>query len=284
MLQKVKLIECPRDAMQGIHHAIPTPLKVKYLNLLLQAGFDTIDIGSFVSPKAIPQMADTPDVLNRILPSSTKLLVIVANKRGIDEAVQRNNVTYLGYPFSVSETFQQRNTNASIADAMEHVHYLKEQCAIHGKTPVVYISMGFGNPYGDPWSPDIVCRWAEQLIETGIPIISLADTIGVADVKTIAFLFGKLIPAFPGIEFGAHLHTLKTNWKEKVDAAYHNGCLRFDGAFKGYGGCPMAADELTGNMPMEYLLDYFNNPIKIEPAKLQEILAVADEVFLNSSQ
>jgi hydroxymethylglutaryl-CoA lyase len=280
MAQKVKLIECPRDAMQGIHKFIPTQLKIKYLNLLLQAGFDTLDIGSFVSSKAIPQLADTAEILGKILPSKTKLLVIVANKRGIDDAIKFHNVNYIGYPFSISETFQQRNTNSSIAEAMEVVKYLKMQCDAHQKTPVVYISMGFGNPYGDAWNADIVCRYVEELVKLKIAVISLSDTIGIADKKSIEYLFGTLIPRFPETEFGAHLHTLKTNWEEKVDAAYNNGCLRFDGAFKGYGGCPMAADELTGNMPMEFLIDYFNNPINISPALLQEIFEVADELFL----
>lgn len=280
MSQKVKLIECPRDAMQGIHHFIPTSLKLKYLNLLLRAGFDTLDIGSFVSPKAIPQMADTKEIIEKVETSNTKLLTIVANARGINEAVTYKNIDYLGYPFSISETFQHRNTNASIAESLVQVEYLKQQCDAFNKIPVVYLSMGFGNPYGDEWNADIVCRWVEKLVELNIPIISLSDTIGIADTQSISYLFGKLIPAFPQTEFGAHLHTLKTNWKEKVDAAYSSGCVRFDGAFKGYGGCPMAADELTGNMPMEFLLDYFKNPIHITEDLLQEIFSVADEVFL----
>ncbi|MCX6190385.1 MAG: hydroxymethylglutaryl-CoA lyase, partial [Bacteroidetes bacterium] len=240
MVQKVKLIECPRDAMQGIHKFIPTNLKILYLNLLLQAGFDTLDIGSFVSPKAIPQLADTKEVLENIAPSETKLLTIVANTRGMDEAVKHHNVTYLGYPFSVSETFQQKNTNASITHALEQVKYLKQQCDNNGKIPVVYISMGFGNPYGDAWNTDIVCQWVEKLVELNIPIISLADTTGIAEVKSIDYLFKKLILDYPETEFGAHFHTLKTNWKEKVEAATNQGCRRFDGAFKGFGGCPMA--------------------------------------------
>ncbi len=281
MLQKVKLIECPRDAMQGIHKIIPLELKVKYINLLLRAGFDTLDMGSFVSPKAIPQLADTPLVLEKIEPSQTKLLVIVANKRGIDEALKFANISYLGFPFSISETFQRRNTNSTIAKALEEVKYLKAACDLHHKTPVVYLSMGFGNPYGDAWDVQIVSHWVEELVKLDIPVISLSDTIGIADVKTIAYLFSTLIPRFPGTEFGAHLHTLKINWKEKIDAAYDNGCLRYDGSFKGYGGCPMAADELTGNMPMEYLIEYFKNPLGIQDSLLQEIFYAADEVFLN---
>ncbi len=280
MVQKVKLIECPRDAMQGIHKFIPTELKVKYLNLLLQVGFDTIDIGSFVSPKAIPQLADTKQVLERINPSATKLLAIVANSRGIDEAVKHTNITYLGFPFSISQTFQNRNTNASMEQALEQVKYLGTQCELYQKTPVVYISMGFGNPYGDEWSVDIVCRWVEKLIELKMPIISLADTIGIAQVKHIEYLYSTLIPAFPETEFGAHLHTPKNTWREKVDAAYNHGCTRFDGAFKGYGGCPMASDALTGNMPMEFLLDYFKGSLTISPELLADIMSVADDVFL----
>ncbi len=282
MAQKVKLIECPRDAMQGIHDFIPTSIKLKYINLLLSAGFDTLDMGSFVSPKAIPQMADTKELLLHLNPSPTKLLTIVANKRGIDDAAGFENVTYLGYPFSISETFQQRNTNASISEALEQVEYLKLQCDKKHKIPVVYLSMGFGNPYGDEWNVDIVCDWVNKLSELEIPIISLSDTIGIADIKSITYLFSTLIPSFPAVEFGAHLHTLKTNWKEKVEAAYNSGCLRFDGAFKGYGGCPMAADELTGNMPMEFLLDYFNNPIQLNPVLLSEIFNTADEIFLKN--
>jgi hydroxymethylglutaryl-CoA lyase len=283
MLEKIKLIECPRDAMQGIKRMIPAEKKIAYLDLLLKAGFDTIDIGSFVSPKAIPQMADTAEVLNRIQwkSSSSKLLVIVANKRGIDEAAQFKQVSFLGFPLSVSETFQQRNTNSGIKQAFETVKYLKQACDAGKQTPVVYISMGFGNPYGDPWDINIVQSFTDQLVDMGIPIISLADTVGAADVKTISYLFSGLIPKFPGIEFGAHLHTQKSNWKEKIDAAYTNGCLRFDGAVKGYGGCPMAADELTGNMPTESLLEYFKGKVNIDPEVMREVMQKADEIFMS---
>ncbi len=283
MLPHIKLIECPRDAMQGIKTFIPTNVKIKYLNILLKAGFDTIDIGSFVSPAAIPQLKDTADVLNAIDTSGSvsKLLVIVANRRGIDEAVKFSGVTYLGYPFSISETFQQRNTNASIAEAVEQVKYLKEQCDKHQKIPVVYISMGFGNPYGDPWNVDIAASWAEKLAGIGIPIISLSDTIGIADTASLSYLFSGLIPAFPHIEFGAHLHTVPYNWQPKIEAAYASGCRRFDGAIKGYGGCPMAADDLTGNMPTENLIAFFREHLsQFRHDLLPEILKEADEVFL----
>jgi hydroxymethylglutaryl-CoA lyase len=281
MLQKIKLIDCPRDAMQGIKTFIPTNEKISYLNLILKAGFDTVDIGSFVSPKAIPQMADTAEVLRSIDMQGldTKLLVIVANQRGIDEAVQYDQVTYLGFPLSASETFQQRNTNSGIKEAFETVKYLKRSCDIYKKTPVIYISMGFGNPYGDTWNVDIVKAYVDELASIGIPVISLSDTIGIATPESISYLFGGLIPQFSSIEFGAHLHTLKTNWREKIDAAYQNGCLRFDGAFKGYGGCPMAADELTGNMPTEFLLEYFKDKVNIDEKLLSQIMQKADEVF-----
>ncbi len=281
MLQKIKLIECPRDAMQGIKTQIRAETKISYLNLLLKAGFDTIDIGSFVSPKAIPQMADTPEVLEKIewQSSASKLLVIVANKKGIDDALKYRQVTYLGFPLSVSETFQRRNTNSGIDEALQTVQYLHQECNRSGKIPVVYLSMGFGNPYGDPWDVNMVIHYADKLAETGVQVISLADTIGCATPDSIASLFSGLIPKFPGIEFGAHLHTVRSTWKEKIDAAYQNGCLRFDGAIKGYGGCPMAAEELTGNMPTELLLDYFHENVKIEPMLLNAIMQKADEVF-----
>lgn len=283
MLPHIKLIECPRDAMQGIKDFIPTNVKIKYLNILLKAGFDTIDIGSFVSPAAIPQLKDTAEVLDKIewQDSVSKLLVIVANRRGIDEAVKYPMVTYLGYPFSISETFQQRNTNASIADALEQVKYLKEQCEKHNKIPVVYISMGFGNPYGDPWNVDIAATWAGKLAEIGIPVLSLSDTIGVADTDSISYLFSGLIPAFPNVEFGAHLHTIPWQWKPKIETAYQSGCRRFDGAIKGFGGCPMAADDLTGNMPTEHLIVFFREQLpQFKHYLLPEILHAADEVFL----
>lgn len=265
MMEKVKIIECPRDAMQGMKGFIPTEKKVDYINSLLEVGFDTIDFGSFVSPKAIPQLADTALVLSKLnwSPEKSKLLAIIANTRGAIEASMFDEITYLGFPFSVSETFQQRNTNASMDEALKRVEEIQIICAKQNKQLVLYISMGFGNPYGDPWNPEVVMKWSEKMIGLDIKIISLADTIGVADPEVISMLFKDLIPSFPGIEFGAHFHTTPGAWREKVIAAYANGCRRFDGAIKGYGGCPMAKDELTGNMPTERLLSFFEDE-KIE--------------------
>ncbi|MBR9921121.1 MAG: hydroxymethylglutaryl-CoA lyase [Bacteroidetes bacterium] len=280
----VKLIECPRDAMQGLKEFIPTETKTAYLNQLLSVGFDTIDFGSFVSPKAIPQMRDTAEVLGglELDKTNTKLLAIVANTRGANDAAQFEEITYLGYPFSISETFQLRNTNASIAESLDRVKTIQEICVASNKQMVVYISMGFGNPYGDPWNAEIVQKWADQLIDLGIGILQLSDTIGVSNPDSISYLFSKLIPAYPDIEIGAHLHTEPTNWKEKVRAAYENGCRRFDGAIKGYGGCPMAKDDLTGNMPTENMWHYFKNR-EIETGLNEEAftksMAMAVDVF-----
>ncbi|MCB0703697.1 MAG: hydroxymethylglutaryl-CoA lyase [Saprospiraceae bacterium] len=255
----VKLIECPRDAMQGLKEFIPTEIKAAYLNQLLQVGFDTIDFGSFVSPKAIPQMRDTAAVLSKLKlqSDSAKLLSIVANLRGAQDAVQFDEISYLGYPFSISETFQLRNTNATIGESMDRVKAMQEICVQADKEMVVYISMGFGNPYGDPWNAEIVQKWADELIALDIRILQLSDTIGVSNPDSIAYLFSNLIPAYPDIEIGAHLHTEPHNWKEKIHAAYEHGCRRFDGAIKGFGGCPMAKDDLTGNMPTENMWHYF---------------------------
>ena len=251
---EVKIIECPRDAMQGLHAFIPTDVKVSYLNELLKVGFDTIDIGSFVSAKAIPQLADTAEVLSRIdtTGSRSKLLVIVANERGAEDACKQQGVTYLGYPFSISETFQQRNTNTSIEGSWERTERIAELANKAGKELVVYISMAFGNPYVDPWNAAIALRWTERLVnELGVRIISLADTVGVAKSEDISAMFNALIPAMPDVEFGAHLHARLDNWKVKTDAAWMAGCRRFDGALKGYGGCPMAEDDLVGNLSTE---------------------------------
>ena len=251
---EVKLIECPRDAMQGIATFIPTDVKVDYLNTLLQVGFDTIDIGSFVSPKAIPQMADTADVLSRIDldGSRSKLLVIVANERGALDAVRQESVSYLGYPFSISETFQQRNTNTGIEGSWERTAAIAELADQAGKELVVYISMAFGNPYGDPWNAEVALHWTERLVkELGVRTIALSDTVGAARPEDITYLFEALVPALPEVEFGAHLHCSPTNWKAKTQAAWDGGCRRFDGAIKGYGGCPMAEDELVGNLQTE---------------------------------
>lgn len=246
--------------MQGIHPFIPTETKVAYLNQLLRVGFHTLDFGSFVNPKAIPQMRDTAEVLAQLDLSHThtQLLAIVANERGAQEACQYPQIRYLGYPFSISETFQLRNTNATIAESVERTKAIQDLCTVHGKELVLYISMGFGNPYGDSWNVDIVQRWVDVLVPMGIHIFSLSDTIGCSNPGNIAYLFGQLIPAYPDMEFGAHLHTQPHNWREKVEAAWRNGCRRFDGALRGYGGCPMAKDDLTGNMATENLLFFFD--------------------------
>ncbi|HLG02388.1 MAG TPA: hydroxymethylglutaryl-CoA lyase [Bacteroidia bacterium] len=252
------MTECPRDAMQGIHEFISTEKKVRYINALLKCGFGTIDFGSFVSPKVIPQMRDTAEVLVKLDLSGTrsKLLAIVANVRGAEEAVKYDQVDCLGYPFSVSETFQQRNTNASMDESLLRVEEMQELCVRHNKTLVVYLSMAFGNPYGDPWSAEIVMNRAKQLTEMGIMTIALADTIGISNPENIHYLFSNLIPALPQAILGAHLHTTPNTWKEKMEAAWMAGCRSFDHAVKGYGGCPMAADELTGNMPTEKVLEF----------------------------
>ena len=260
-MKKVKLIECPRDAMQGIKsHFIATEAKAQYINALLKVGFDTIDFGSFVSPKAIPQMRDTADVLDKLDLSTTesKLLAIVANIRGAQDASKFEEINYLGYPFSISEIFQMRNTGKTIAESINILDELLNIAVKSNKEIVAYLSMGFGNPYGDPWSVDIVSKWTEKLSNMGVPILSLSDTVGSSTPQIIQHLFSNLIPQYPHIEFGAHLHTTPTTWFEKVDAAYKSGCNRFDGAIKGYGGCPMAKDDLTGNMPTEKLMSYFN--------------------------
>lgn len=255
----VKIIECPRDAMQGFKTFIPTEKKADYIQSLLNVGFDTIDFGSFVSSKAIPQMSDTPQVLERLNLDSThsKLLAIVANQRGCDEALKFQQIDYLGYPFSISENFQMRNTRKTIAESIITLDYIKNQTEKYGKELVVYLSMGFGNPYGDPWNEEIVEQWVEKLTEKDIRIISLSDTVGSAVSEVITNLFSYLVPKYPNVEFGAHFHTSADNWFEKVDSAYKSGCLRFDGAIRGYGGCPMAKSELVGNMPTEKLVSYF---------------------------
>ncbi|WP_299150774.1 hydroxymethylglutaryl-CoA lyase [uncultured Dokdonia sp.] len=259
MSKKVKIIECPRDAMQGIKDWIPTESKIQYIQSLLRCGFDTIDVGSFVSPKAIPQMKDSAEVLHSLDLSKTdsKLLTIVANLRGAQDAVQHEMVDYLGYPFSISENFQMRNTHKTIDQSIDLLQDIIELADSKNKELVVYISMGFGNPYGDPWNVDIVGEWTEKLSSMGVKILSLSDTVGTSDPETIDYLFSNLIPRYSNIEFGAHLHTTPTTWHEKVDAAYKAGCVRFDGAIQGFGGCPMAKDDLTGNMPTEKLVSYF---------------------------
>ncbi len=259
MPETIKIIECPRDAMQGIKQFIPTANKVQYLQSLLRCGFDTLDFGSFVSPKAIPQMADTASVLEKLDLSTTKtkLLAIVANVRGAQEASVFDAIDYLGYPFSISENFQMRNTHKTIDQSVEVLREILDIAHKANKQVVTYISMGFGNPYGDPWNVEIVGEWTEKLASMGVNILSLSDTVGTSDPETIDYLFSNLIPKYPAIEFGAHLHTTPTQWFEKVNAAYNAGCRRFDGAIQGFGGCPMAKDELTGNMPTEKMLSFF---------------------------
>ena len=259
MSQPIKIIECPRDAMQGIKAFIPTAQKVQYIQSLLRVGFDTIDFGSFVSPKAIPQLVDTTEVLSQLDLSQTtsKLLAIIANTRGAVAAAKHPEIKYLGYPFSISENFQMRNTHKTIAQSVVTLKEILEVADKNDKEVVVYISMGFGNPYGDPWNVDIVGEWTERMSKMGVKILSLSDTVGTSNPENIDYLFSNLIPEYKDIEFGAHLHTTPTTWFEKVDAAYKAGCVRFDGAIQGFGGCPMAKDELTGNMPTEKLLSYF---------------------------
>ncbi|MCB0760379.1 MAG: hydroxymethylglutaryl-CoA lyase [Flavobacteriales bacterium] len=281
----MKIIECPRDAMQGLHEFIPTAIKARYINQLLEVGFDTIDFGSFVSPKAIPQMKDTAEVLEMLDLSTTKskLLAIVANPRGAADACSFEEINYLGYPFSISEQFQQRNTNATLEESLARVEEIQSMCLKHGKELVIYISMAFGNPYGEHWHPDIAAEWTRRLAEElDIRIIALSDTIGSSEPETIRPLFSTLVPEFSQVEFGAHFHTSPHNWEEKIRSAYDAGCRRFDGAIKGFGGCPMAQDELTGNMPTENMLTFFANEgleLGFNEEAMLESLRMAAEVF-----
>jgi len=256
----IEVVECPRDAMQGIAEFIPTEMKAEYINMLLKVGFHTIDFGSFVSPKAIPQLRDTAEVLSKLNLDNTdsKLLAIVANSRGADQAASFDEIHYLGYPFSVSETFQQRNTKRSIEDSLVLVEQMQNLCVLKNKELVVYLSMAFGNPYGEAWDVDIVAKWSEVLAKMGVKTLALSDTIGVSTKETITPLFSQLIPEFKEVTFGAHLHTTVETWHEKVLAAYLSGCTRFDTAIQGFGGCPMAKDDLTGNMPTEKILSFLN--------------------------
>jgi len=280
----VKLIECPRDAMQGLKEFIPTGKKIEYINQLLKVGFDTIDFGSFVSHKAIPQMADTHEVIQNLTleSSKSKLLAIVANLRGAEDASIYKQISYVGYPFSISETFQRRNTNSTIAESLATVKEIQAVCADQEKKLVIYISMGFGNPYGDPWNVHIAQHWVDELAELGIRIISLSDTIGVSTPDSIHYLFSNLIPPYPDVEFGAHLHTTPATWREKIHSAWEGGCHRFDGALKGLGGCPMAKDELTGNMPTEKMIGYFDEAVpdfKIDREELAKAITMAENLF-----
>lgn len=275
-MKPVKIIECPRDAMQGIKPFIPTERKVAYIQSLLRVGFDSIDFGSFVSPKAIPQMVDTAEVLAQLdlSQTSSKLLAIIANTRGAELASQHQEIQYLGFPFSISENFQMRNTHKTIAESLVTLTEILEIADQTNKEVVAYLSMGFGNPYGDPWNVDIVGEWTEKMSNMGVKILSLSDTVGSSTPDVISYLFSNLIPKYPEIEFGAHLHTTPDKWFEKIDAAYKAGCVRYDGAIQGFGGCPMAKDDLTGNMPTEKLLSYFTankvetnlNPLSFESA------------------
>ncbi len=280
----IKLVECPRDAMQGWKTIIPTSQKIEYLQALLEVGFDTIDAGSFVSPKAIPQMADTKEVIRGLKRTSnqSKILVIVANTRGAEEAVSFEQIDFLGFPFSVSETFQQRNTNSSIYQSLVRVEEIQNICSKHNKKLVVYLSMGFGNPYGDPYSEEIVFEWADRLVKLGVPILSLADTVGLATPEQVFSVTHKLVNHLPYQEIGVHLHSSITNWKEKLEAALKAGCRRFDGALKGIGGCPMADDILVGNMDTELMIDYFMERKMMKPFNkegLQKSLELVKQVF-----
>lgn len=272
--------------MQGLKEFIPTNTKAAYINQLLNAGFDTLDFGSFVSPKAIPQMRDTAEVLAQLdlIGTKTKLLAIVANQRGAEDAAHFEEISYLGYPFSISETFQIRNTNATIEESLERVEEIQQICLRSKKELVVYISMGFGNPYGDPWNAETVVRWVDKLSDMGIRILQLSDTIGVSNPASIRYLFSNLIPYYEskGIEIGAHLHTEPNNWEEKIEAAWQSGCARFDGAIKGFGGCPMAKDDLTGNMPTENMVHFFKNrqvETGIAEAFFEQAMGMALQVF-----
>ena len=281
----IKLVECPRDAMQGWKSFIPTERKIQYINSLLRVGFDTIDFGSFVSPKAIPQMADTKEVLKglNLDGSNSKLLAIIANIRGAEEASVYDEISFLGFPFSISETFQQRNTNSSIAESLNRVEEIQRICVAGHKQLVIYISMGFGNPYNDPYSEEIVFDWVTRLTKLGINIISLADTVGIATAAQVKRITKYVIELLPGIEVGVHLHSTPVNWKEKLEAAVDAGCFRFDGALKGIGGCPMANDELVGNMNSEWMIDYFEENKLITGLNrdsLMESLSIASEIFV----
>ena len=283
-METVKIIECPRDAMQGIKTFIPTANKVTYIQSLLRVGFDTIDFGSFVSPKTIPQMQDTAQVLAQLDLSQTqsKLLAIIANMQGAEAACNFPEIQYLGFPFSISENFQMRNTHKTIAQSLVSLQEILNLADAKNKQVVAYLSMGFGNPYGDPWNTEIVGEWTEKLAAMGVKIVSLSDTIGSSTPEMILYLFSNLIPMYPAIEFGAHLHTTPDTWFEKIDAAYQAGCCRFDGAIQGFGGCPMATNHLTGNMPTEKLLSYFTAQkanTNLSPMSFESAYNEASKVF-----
>ncbi len=281
----MKIIECPRDAMQGLHEFVPTALKVQYINELLKVGFDTIDFGSFVSPKAIPQLKDTAEVLSQLDLSHTRsrLLAIIANTRGAETAKDFEEITYLGFPLSLSETFQQKNTNKSINEAFQSLQEIQNICLKHNKILVTYLSMGFGNPYGDPYEMDYVTKFVERLVEMDVKVISLADTVGVSNRENITTIFKSLINEFPDIEFGAHLHSDRDSATTKIDAAYKAGCRRFDGAINGFGGCPMADDVLVGNIATEIIIDYYDqyeHPDTLNREALNRAMNIAPSIFL----
>jgi hydroxymethylglutaryl-CoA lyase len=281
----LNLIECPRDAMQGWPHFIPTEKKIQYLNALLQCGFNTLDFGSFVSPKAIPQMADTAEVVKHLElgTTNTKLLAIIANERGAEEAVSYDQISYLGFPFSISETFQQRNTNSSVDESLKRVEDIQELCLKNKKELVVYISMGFGNPYGDLYNEEIVVNRTKQITELGVKIISIADTVGLATANEVSVLMKNIIPEFKNIEVGVHLHSSPDDRVAKIEAALSEGCVRFDSAIKGIGGCPMAGNDLVGNMDTEVMLQYFESKgyaLNIDKVALQKCSLLANEIFI----
>ncbi len=284
-MSALKLVECPRDAMQGWAHFIPTEKKINYLNQLLKVGFDVLDFGSFVSAKAIPQLADTKEVVRALDMSSTntRLLAIIANTRGAEEAVQYDEITYLGFPFSISETFQLRNTNKTIAESLKQVEEIQQLCISRNKKLVIYISMGFGNPYGDAYNAETAINWFRQLNAMGVDIIAMADTVGVANPDTISYIYNNLIPEFPGVEIGAHFHSAPQSWEEKIQAAYNSGCIRFDSSIKGIGGCPMAEDELVGNIATENLVQWAalqNIPLQLNHEELAKAMVMSNEVFV----
>jgi hydroxymethylglutaryl-CoA lyase len=277
-MEKVTLIECPRDAMQGIHDFIPTAVKVDYLNLLLKVGFDVLDFGSFVSPKAIPQLRDTAEVLAQLdlASTKTKLLAIVANERGAEDACRFHEITYLGFPFSVSEQFQLRNTNSTREQSLERVKGIVDLCAKHNKKAVLYLSMAYGNPYGEEWSVAIAVEWAAKLKALGVDLIAVSDTIGSSDALSIQTLMGTLVKNLPNTEFGVHLHSHPLLWQEKMEAAYAAGVRRFDGAIKGFGGCPMAKDDLVGNMATENIVSFLESK--------NVVLPINNALFLEAQQ
>jgi len=285
MNNTVTLVECPRDAMQGWAHFIPTANKVSYLNALLKVGFDVLDCGSFVSAKAIPQLADTKEVIPQLdlSGSKTKLLAIIANTKGAEDAVVYDEITYLGFPFSISETFQMRNTNKTIAQSLTQVEAIRQLCVAHKKELIIYISMGFGNPYGDPYNADVAINWVRQLSQLGIRTIAMADTVGVAKPDTISYIYKKLVPEFKDLNIGAHFHSTSDTWEEKIQTAYNEGCVRFDTSIKGIGGCPMAEDELVGNIATENLVGWCDKnhiPLQLNREALMTAMQMAATVFI----